>query len=59
MKKEVFIERLCNLLDTIEEDVRQDFDDEEIEELVIEAQIPMTPCNGRLHETPSGLIIYS
>ena len=59
MKKEEFIEQLCELLDTIQEDTRQDFDNEEIEELIVEARIPITPCNGRLHETPSGLIIYS
>ena len=59
MKKEEFIERLCNLLDTVEEDTRQDFNDEEIEDLIVEAQIPITPCNGRLHKKPSGLIIYS
>ena len=59
MKKEEFIKCLCNLLDTIEDDVRQDFDNEDIEELIVEAQIPITPCNGRLHEMPSGQFIYS
>ncbi|KKL08844.1 hypothetical protein LCGC14_2571780 [marine sediment metagenome] len=57
MRKEDFIERLCILLDTVEEDTRQDFDDETIEDLIVEARIPITPCNGRLHYKPSGIVI--
>ncbi len=59
MKKEDFIERLCDLLDTVEEDTQQDFNDEEIEDLIVEAQIPITPCNGRLSILPSGITIYN
>ena len=44
MKKEDFLERLCDLLDTVEEDARQDFDEGEIEDLIVEARIPITPC---------------
>ncbi len=50
MKKNELIERLCNLLNTIELDSHKDFDDEEIEDLIVEARIPIVPCNGRLHE---------
>ena len=59
MKKEEFIERLCNLLDTVEADERKDIDDGEIEDLIVEARIPITPCNGRLHKLPSGQTIYA
>ncbi|MCJ7483905.1 MAG: hypothetical protein MUO31_13180 [Thermodesulfovibrionales bacterium] len=42
MIKEDLIERLCELLDTIEGDPRADFDRGEIEELIVEARIPIT-----------------
>jgi len=42
MTKEELIERLCELQDVIEEDEREDFDNKEIEELIIEARLPIT-----------------
>lgn len=46
MKKETLIERLVDLLNTIEIDKREDFEDEEIEELIIEARLPITFSSG-------------
>lgn len=42
MTKEEFIIRLVDLLDTVEDTDQETFDDEEIEDLVVEARIPIT-----------------
>jgi len=41
------ITRLCNLLDTIEDASQESFDDGEIEDLILEAGIPITRSNGK------------
>lgn len=46
MTKEELITRLCELLDTVEDDNRESFDDGEIEDLICEARIPITRSNG-------------
>lgn len=46
MTKEELITRVVDLLDTIEDTAQDSFDDDEIEELVVEARIPITPING-------------
>ena len=40
MTKDELIRRLCNLLDEVDIDMRQDFDDVEIEDLIVEAGLP-------------------
>lgn len=47
MKKEELIERLSDLIDTIEDDDREDFENREIEELIVEARIPITFSNNQ------------
>ena len=46
MKKEDLISRLCDLLDTVDYSDQKDFDDGEIEDLIVEARIPITRANG-------------
>lgn len=42
MTKEELITRLVDLLDTVEDTNQEDFDDDEIEDLICEAGIPIT-----------------
>lgn len=46
MIKEELITRLVDLTDTVEYADQESFDDEEIEELVLEAGIPITLSTG-------------
>ena len=46
MTKEEFITRLVDLTDTIEDIDQDDFDDGEVEDLVVEAGIPITRRNS-------------
>lgn len=52
MKKEELEQKVINLLDTIEEDKREEFDDTEIEDLVVEAGIPTSRTSGNLRAVP-------
>jgi len=47
MTKEEFITRLVDLTDTIVNTDQDDFDDDEVEDLVVEAGIPITRSNSR------------
>lgn len=61
MTKEELIIRLVDLLDTIEDTDQDEFDDGEIEDLVCEANIPITRANQIYRTTyapgPSGVEI--
>lgn len=46
MTKEEFITRLVDLADTVEDTDQDDFDDDEVEDLVVEAGIPITRSNS-------------
>jgi len=46
MTKDELIKRICNLLDEIDIDMRQDFDDDEIEDLIVEAGLPTSRTIG-------------
>lgn len=46
MTKEELITRLVDLLDTVEDSAQDEFNDEEIEDMVLEARIPITRSNG-------------
>ena len=52
MKKDELEQKVINLLDTIEEDERDEFDDTEIEDLVVEAGIPTSRSCGNLNAVP-------
>lgn len=47
MVKEELITRLYDLIDDIELTNQEDFDDGEIEDLIVEARIPITRSNQR------------
>lgn len=42
MTKEELLTRLYDLIDTVEDTDQDNFDDEEIEDLIVEARIPIT-----------------
>lgn len=46
MKKEELLTRLYDLIDDVEHADQESFDDQEIEDLVVEAGIPITPSNS-------------
>lgn len=46
MTKKEFISRLDDLLYDVENSTKTNFDDGEIEDLIIEARIPITRSNG-------------
>jgi len=46
MTKEEFITRLVDLTDTVEDADQDDFNDDEVEDLVVEAGIPITRSNS-------------
>lgn len=46
MTKEEFLIRLYDLIDDVEHFDQDNFDDEEIENLICEARIPITLSNG-------------
>lgn len=46
MTKEELITRLVDLLNTVEDADQEDFDDGEIEDLILEARIPITRSNS-------------
>ena len=52
MKKDELEQKVVDLLDAIEDDEREDFDDTEIEDLVVEAGIPTSRTLGNLRAVP-------
>jgi len=48
MTKEELLYRLWDLIDDVEHANQEDFDDEEFEDLVVEARIPITRSNSSI-----------
>ena len=44
--KEEFLDRLYDLIDDVEHSDQDSFDDQEVEDLICEARIPITRSNG-------------